>query len=233
MRGRRAGSSMPFLEIELPGAVLLRQQAPLQPVREPADDALKVRQLLVEIGAQPRQFVGIAQFLGMDDLVELRREGACSPGRAARWRARPADATTSDASSASPRRRRPAARRRAHRRPPCAPSSRSSSASSVISTSARSPSDCSLGVALGLVLVLELVAVLVLVLVSWSSGGSSVMSSEERRSRTERRKSALVFDCAEKPVEVAPGALLDEISPEFDDFAAAGGGLCRSGARAP
>ena len=61
-----------FLEVELPGAVLLRQQPALQPVGEPADDALQMRELLVEIGAQPRQLVGVAQILGLDDLVELR-----------------------------------------------------------------------------------------------------------------------------------------------------------------
>ena len=61
-----------LLEVELPGAVLLRQQPALQPVGEPADDALQMRELLVEIGAQPRQLVGVAQILGVDDLVELR-----------------------------------------------------------------------------------------------------------------------------------------------------------------
>jgi hypothetical protein len=66
----------PLLEIELPRPVLLREEAALQPVREPPDDALEVRELLVEIGPQPRQLVRIAEILGMDDLVELRREGA-------------------------------------------------------------------------------------------------------------------------------------------------------------
>ena len=49
---------------------------------------------------------------------------------------------------------------------------------------------------------------------------SSVISSEERRSRTERREGALVLDGAEQAVEVAPGALLDEIAPEIDDLRA-------------
>ena len=64
-----------FLEIELPGAVLLRHQAALQPVGEPRDDALQMRELLVEIGAQPFQFVMVAEIFGRDHLVELRREG--------------------------------------------------------------------------------------------------------------------------------------------------------------
>ena len=64
-----------FLEIELPGAVLLRHQAALQPVGEPRDDALQMRELLVEIGAQPLQLVMVAEIFGRDHLVELRREG--------------------------------------------------------------------------------------------------------------------------------------------------------------
>ena len=64
-----------LLEIEIPGAVLLRHQPALQPVGEAGDDALQVRELLVEIGAQPLQLLRIAEILGVDDLVELRREG--------------------------------------------------------------------------------------------------------------------------------------------------------------
>ncbi len=64
-----------FLEVELPGAVLLRHQAALQPVGEPRDDALQMRELLVEIAAQPFQFVVVAEILGRDHLVEFRREG--------------------------------------------------------------------------------------------------------------------------------------------------------------
>ena len=60
-----------LLEIELPGAGLLRQQAALQPVGEPGDHALQVGELLVELVAQPRQLVGVAQLVGLDDLVEL------------------------------------------------------------------------------------------------------------------------------------------------------------------
>ncbi len=64
-----------FLEVEFPGAVLLRHQAALQPVGKPRDDALQMRELLVEIAAQPFQFVVVAQILGRDHLVEFRREG--------------------------------------------------------------------------------------------------------------------------------------------------------------
>src|SRR5581483_1289333 len=70
-----------FLEVELPGAVLLRHQPPLQPVGEPRHNALQMCELLVEIGAQPLQFVVIAQVLGRDDLVEFRCEGVYSGPR--------------------------------------------------------------------------------------------------------------------------------------------------------
>ena len=59
-----------LFEVELPGAVLLRHQPALQPVGEPRDDALQVRELLVEIAAQPVELLGLAQILGGDGLVE-------------------------------------------------------------------------------------------------------------------------------------------------------------------
>ena len=65
-----------FLQIEFPGAVLLRHQAPLQPVGKPRDHALQIRQLLVEIAAQAVEFLRLAQILGRDRLVELGGEGA-------------------------------------------------------------------------------------------------------------------------------------------------------------
>ena len=64
-----------LFEIELPGAVLLRHQAALQPVGEPRHDALQMRELLVEVGAQPLQLVMVAEIFGGDHLVELRRKG--------------------------------------------------------------------------------------------------------------------------------------------------------------
>ena len=59
-----------LLEVELPGAVLLRHQAALQPVGEPRHDALQVRELLVEIAAQAVELLRLAQFLGRHRLVE-------------------------------------------------------------------------------------------------------------------------------------------------------------------
>src|SRR5215831_20597824 len=64
----------PFLEIELPGTVLLRHEAALQAVGEPSDHALEVGELLVEIAAQPVEFLRLAQLLGADRLIELGRE---------------------------------------------------------------------------------------------------------------------------------------------------------------
>ena len=65
----------PFLQIEFPGAILLRQQQPLQPVGEPRDDALQMRKLLVEIAAQPVELFRLAELLGADGLVEFGGEG--------------------------------------------------------------------------------------------------------------------------------------------------------------
>src|SRR5262249_61390977 len=63
-----------LLEVELPGAILLRQQKPLQPIGEARNHALKMRKLLVEVAAQPIELVRLAQFLGADRFVEPRRE---------------------------------------------------------------------------------------------------------------------------------------------------------------
>ena len=69
---RQAGGiEQAFLEIEIPGAVLLRHQPALQAVGEPRHHALKIGQLLVEIVAQPRQLLAVAEILGGDLLVEL------------------------------------------------------------------------------------------------------------------------------------------------------------------
>ena len=61
---------MPFVQVELPGARLLRQQPALQPVGQLGDHALQMLQLLVELLAQPRQLVGVAQLFGVDLFVE-------------------------------------------------------------------------------------------------------------------------------------------------------------------
>ena len=47
----------------------------MQAVGQPRHDALQMRELLVEIAAQPLQLVVVAEILGVDDLVEFRREG--------------------------------------------------------------------------------------------------------------------------------------------------------------
>jgi hypothetical protein len=66
---------------------LLRQEPPLQSVREPRNDALQIAQLLVEIGAQPRQFLGIAEFFRADGFVEAVGESAIiRPARLVRER---------------------------------------------------------------------------------------------------------------------------------------------------
>src|SRR5690606_1778690 len=70
-----------FLEVEMPGARLLRHQAALQAVGQLADDRLQVAELLIEMMAQPRELLGVAQIVGADDLVELL--GECLVGRLA------------------------------------------------------------------------------------------------------------------------------------------------------
>lgn len=64
-----------FLEIEIPGAVLLRHQLALQAIGEPRHDVLQMRELLVEIAAQALQFVVLAEIFRRHDLVEFRRKG--------------------------------------------------------------------------------------------------------------------------------------------------------------
>ena len=59
-----------LLEVELPGTVLLRHQAPLQPVGEARDDALEVRELLVEIAAQAVELLGLTQLFRRHHFVE-------------------------------------------------------------------------------------------------------------------------------------------------------------------
>jgi len=49
-------------------------QSALQPVGEPRDDALQMRELLVEIAAQTLQLVMVAKVFGRDHLVEFRRK---------------------------------------------------------------------------------------------------------------------------------------------------------------
>src|SRR6185437_5606916 len=74
--GEAGGVEDALVEVELPGAGLLGEEAPLQPVREPGDDALQMLELLVEQMAQARQLVAVAQRVGLDDLVGLGGEDA-------------------------------------------------------------------------------------------------------------------------------------------------------------
>ncbi len=67
--GQARGVEQAFLEVEGPGAVLLGHQPPLQPVGQARDHAGEGGQLLVEIGAQPLQLLGLAEVGGSDDLV--------------------------------------------------------------------------------------------------------------------------------------------------------------------
>ena len=61
-----------LVEVELPGAGLLGHEPALQAVGEARDDALQVRQLLVEQIGAAGQLVGVAQLVGLDDLVRER-----------------------------------------------------------------------------------------------------------------------------------------------------------------
>ena len=70
MRTSRAVIEIALLEVEIPGAVLLRHQPALQPVGEAADHALQIGELLVEEGAQPVELLLVAKLLGADRLVE-------------------------------------------------------------------------------------------------------------------------------------------------------------------
>ena len=78
--GEAGGVERAFLEVEIPGAVLLRHQLALQPVGEPRHRALQVAQLLVEEGAQPLQLVGRGQVLGGDLLVVGAAEDLVAEG---------------------------------------------------------------------------------------------------------------------------------------------------------
>ena len=75
---------MPFLQVEGPGAVLLGQQRALQPVGQARDHVGQAGELLVEIGAQPRQLLGVAQLLGRRPSRRRRWRRPCRAARAGR-----------------------------------------------------------------------------------------------------------------------------------------------------
>ena len=69
-----------FFQIEIPGALLLRQQTPLEPIGEFGNNALQMGKLLVKLLAQPRQFIRIAKIIGGHHFIELRAEGVVARG---------------------------------------------------------------------------------------------------------------------------------------------------------
>ena len=73
--GQASGVENPLLQVEIPGAALLRHQLALEAVRQPPDRALKVDKLLVEIAAEAIQFGQIAKVFSLDRLVETPGEG--------------------------------------------------------------------------------------------------------------------------------------------------------------
>ena len=58
-----------LIEVEVPAAVLLREQSALQTVGEPRHGAVQRLQLLVEERAQALELVRVAELFGADDLV--------------------------------------------------------------------------------------------------------------------------------------------------------------------
>src|SRR3546814_18669996 len=60
----------PFLLVEIPAARLLRHQPPLQPIGALGDGALEMNELLVQIRAQPPQFLFVAKLGCFPDLAE-------------------------------------------------------------------------------------------------------------------------------------------------------------------
>ena len=69
-----------FFQIEIPGALLLREQAPLEPIGKFGNHALQMGKLLVKLLAQPRQFIRIAKIIGCHHFIELRAEGVVARG---------------------------------------------------------------------------------------------------------------------------------------------------------
>ena len=81
------------------------------------DHALQVGQLLVELLAQPGQLIGVAQVVGLDDLVELRGEGVVARGVVRPAAPRGAAAGRRACRRHRPRRRPPRSPRLPRRRP--------------------------------------------------------------------------------------------------------------------
>ena len=209
-----------LLEVELPGAVLLRQQPALQPVGEPRHHALQVRELLVEVAAQALQLLRLAQVLGRRSSrriagerpvvgsarLVLRRDGAAATARSA-LSASPISASSGmsaeSASSAS-------VALSGNRRPDISASSSVMPSASSDSLASPSPADSSSrpwSVAALVLLVLRVAAALV--------------AHVERVEQVVHRigEAALVLDHLLEPVEIAAGAVLDPRPPQLDQLA--------------
>src|SRR5690348_11334541 len=64
----------PLLLVEIPAARLLGEEPALKAVGQAGDHILKTAHLLVEICPEPPELLLVAQLLGLDDLIEARRE---------------------------------------------------------------------------------------------------------------------------------------------------------------
>ena len=69
-----------FFQIEIPGALLLREQPPLEPIGKFGNYALQMGKLLVKLLAQPREFIRIAKIIGCHHFIELRGESVVARG---------------------------------------------------------------------------------------------------------------------------------------------------------
>ena len=99
-RGSRAGSSMPSSRSNSQDRLCCAISRRCSRLASRDDDRREILELLVEIGAQPLQLLGVAQILGGDDLVELGGEGlvvgAALIGRARRGGGRRGSAASSE-----------------------------------------------------------------------------------------------------------------------------------------
>ena len=208
-----------LFEIELPGAVLLRQQPPLQPVGEPSDHALQVRELLVEIAAQPVELLGLAEILRADDLVELGREGLvvgtarlvgdCARGRHGSAAVSESPISASSAMSAAGASIASAAL--------SGMSSAEASASSRLMRSLSADSDASPS-SPDSSLRLSSLALVAFLLVGVAAAILAHVEGIEQIVH-DVAEAALILDHAFEPVEIAAGALLDQRAPQIDELA--------------
>src|SRR6478609_10930424 len=74
------GVDLPLVEVEIPAAVLLCEEAALKTIGEPRHGAVQGYELLVEEGAQAVELVDVAQLLGVDYFVEGAGEHLVAEG---------------------------------------------------------------------------------------------------------------------------------------------------------